>query len=826
MEKRQMIILCSIGGRDINFKSITDIKVERNFSDVGNKFSIDLVDSPQVFTYDLELYMNAGYRNIEFKYGDLGTNKLTSYKGTIWDYTNTFVGNIKKLTITGICDRYINNSRGASTYLYNIDWNSYFNKRENETQPYGAIQIANIREGLNKKYSPILYDTYRNNLIINSKPLKLTGPSGKTIDLPIPDSFFFTTNIPENPEDVDNIDQQKYPEFYSMINDPNNMYWGKLRPEKTTDEEIICNFPNLGAAHTLYKKNGEIVACLIKQDSGKKASNSEYVNNGDHLYANVKKLIEFKSDNENSVAKNWPENFNAYTQETALPQWWVGSPLKNKKEYFNDTPYINVYNKNNNLIGFRTDGDETKTDNDVFIDFTCDDALGAGQLSKGMITANLEQVQQATTSAQIVEDRTGYLYFYQNKTLRGFVTKNRSTNQYEAFYLQANPNKEGFGGAGLVKSGEGVNISWIVKQLATLEGWRYKDEYIVQTELVPNSDAFIMQGQSAFEFIQKNLIPKAVTPIGKYTDLNGKEVEVTRAQGGFGIFFDNNGDLHFQPISQTNLQDLNIDNLGYNVPNSPTISFQVNTKGTAFYNFQKTVINTTYITSGIEVERTEVLSDDESEDIRKTKGHNDTFDSWLGLKYNTVQRAIDKSELTEDCSSYGTDIQNIAIGLAQNALISSPTTKLSSSGAYNSIDVTGNIKKAIKIIEDFTVTANMNMWGDYRIKPAGVINITNMVKGGRYNNNFPEKHPSSGRYVIQSVSESISSSSYTQSLNLLRFTEDLEKLINPYNIDYSKDFYIHDKADDNKLVCKNCDDPIIESTKVPEYSVTVQGKKR
>ena len=80
----------------------------------------------------------------------------------------------------------------------------------------------------------------------------------------------------------------------------------------------------------------------------------------------------------------------------------------------------------------------------------------------------------------------------------------------------------------------------------------------------------------------------------------------------------------------------------------------------------------------------------------------------------------------------------------------------------------------------------MNMWGDYRIKPAGIITITNMITGGLTNSNIPQKHPSSGKYMIQKVSESISSSNYIQSLDLIRFTKDLNSLINPYNIDYSK----------------------------------------
>ena len=62
-------------------------------------------------------------------------------------------------------------------------WNSYFNIREDETQPYGAIQLANYRLGVSA--TPILYEEYRNMFLVNSKKIKLTGPSKKDIVLPI-----------------------------------------------------------------------------------------------------------------------------------------------------------------------------------------------------------------------------------------------------------------------------------------------------------------------------------------------------------------------------------------------------------------------------------------------------------------------------------------------------------------------------------------------------------------------------------------------------------------------------------------------------------------
>ena len=474
----------------------------------------------------------------------------------------------------------------------------------------------------------------------------------------------------------------------------------------------------------------------------------------------------------------------------------VFGPLKNKRETFAENSYVNVYDKNGALVGFRGDNNENAKDKDVYLCFPLYKYANAMVLWANQDIREVS-IEDNTTSGSMGNLNYWYWYDRDNK-LRAFLDRGNSGQ----FYIQANPSSSGYGAAGLLKSGEGNDISWIVKQLCILEGWKYKDEYIVQTELVPFSDAFKMQNQSALDFIQKNLIPKAITPIGRYKTTDDEHIFVDKPQGGFGLFFDKDGYFHFQPLSQTSLEYLNIPNLGYNIPNTPTISFQINTKGTAFYTFQPKTITATSITSGVEVKDVEVVSEAVEEEVRKTLGHNDTFDDWLGLKYETVQEAVDKSNILEGYSENGTKnsysisyndnyisignrIRDIAYGLAQNSLVTSPTTKLVASGVYNVSDIQGNISKAVKQIEDFTITANMTMWGDYRIKPAGIIKITNMVKGGQYNSNIPQKHPSSGDYLIQKVSETVSSSGYVQSLDLLRFTSDLDALINPYKIDYS-----------------------------------------
>ena len=77
MEDRQILILLRIGKMDVSQKCVDSVTVDRNFSDVGDKFSITLVDSPDTnILYDLELYMASGYRDITLKYGDISEDKL------------------------------------------------------------------------------------------------------------------------------------------------------------------------------------------------------------------------------------------------------------------------------------------------------------------------------------------------------------------------------------------------------------------------------------------------------------------------------------------------------------------------------------------------------------------------------------------------------------------------------------------------------------------------------------------------------------------------------------------------------------------------------
>ena len=78
------------------------------------------------------------------------------------------------------------------------------------------------------------------------------------------------------------------------------------------------------------------------------------------------------------------------------------------------------------------------------------------------------------------------------------------------------------------------------------------------------------------------------------------------------------------------------------------------------------------------------------------------------------------------------------------------------------------------------------MWGNTKVCPARNITITNMLKGGSDYLSIPRRHPSSGKYLILSMQDRISDAGYIQNLNLLRYSADVAKSINPYKIDYTK----------------------------------------
>lgn len=881
MDNRQILILLRIGKIDVSRKCIDSVSMDRNFSDVGDKFSITLIDSPDAnILYDLELYMASGYRDITLRYGDISENELISFNGTIWDYTSTFVGNIKKLTVTGIASRYTKNTEGVASYTYNIDWNSYFNLREDENIQYGAINAILIRNEIGQKYyelekaaknntaiaerlirsSDILNTRFADTRFSNSKKLTLNGPGGSA-DIPIPDCFYYTEELPDDLYDwVNKLTSEDkeiqvkaakdYEKLYNFIKDPKGQFWGELQMQEDRvkpNASQIFNYASVYLASSFY----------LHDTKGRGVTyGPETVYDRSGYDKSLKKITNVTK---NVLQSMWGCVFdslvvgnNIKLKDTLFVyQMVVNNYYKDILSLTNVTPWYNITNSTvatfYGNVPKNADGspiyttyhlDDENGGNDVSVCKNTDGEVVAFYMTRGNVSfpplVAVTQADPFVTSPMhrdepfgaggsttlddrnnrsilntgsyrsgvqsygyfskklYIKDTSNNIYLYEKDDkakLRGFVFPSdpNSVNSPNYLYIQANPAapRSIYGSAGFLNSGIGVDISYIVKKLADLEGWKYRDSDIVQTDLLVNSDAFIMQNQTAMDFIIDNLVPRAITPIGQYIGIDGKPVVAKTPQGGFYPFFDKDGYFHFQPLTQESIKTLTLDNIGYNMPNSPVLSFQVNTKGTAFYTFNNIEYKPLNIVTGTltaESGTIDVISAAQANAIAKTKGHNDTFDAWLGLTYNDVEKVRTDKDTPDT-------LFNKLTNMAKTALVNTPSTLLMGSPVENSTEVTAKLAEAQKKIWDTVIKATLSMWGNTKVCPASNIKITNMIKGANENGqlvNSPQKHPSSGTYLILSMQDKIDSSGYIQNLNLLRYTDDVKASINTYKIDYSK----------------------------------------
>lgn len=676
----------TIGGLNLTNKCVKSFEMERNFSDVANKFTLVIIDSPKQTTTDLELFMNAGYRTIIVSYNDTSEQSgFLKFTGTIWDYTNTFVGNIKQLTVTG----YLTKSHGSDSIgeaLYNIDWNAYYHTRISPTarwNVYAQVEFAeaklkswesanlNVPDTKRSLYnSNTVYQEFRNYYMYNSIKVKVQGPGG-SIELPVPDSFW-EMNTTETQTKLEDGTEITIP---SDLSDPNGRFWGKL--------ELV--------------------------------------------------------------------------------------PL-------------------------------------VYID----------PISK-------HTIQDGTTGLYRVADSSSKY----NGQFRGF--KDKVTGKS---FVQMNPEKDYYGAGTFVYSTVGVDPSYIVKQLAKLEGWKYNDTTIVQTEMVPCSDKFKMKNQSALEFINDVLVPVSVTPAGLYTDKKGNSVSLAENIGGFTAYFDSNNVFHYEPLNTSRMKDKRDVKLGYNVPDSPVLSFQVETKGTAFYTTNPAVINSMSIVTGQPINEIVVnASTAQLDEYNKVAGHNENLDAYFGYTYEEVQKMYENAGATFDAKQKGywigfrgsnlsddsltklflqyhdtksttdqvcinvmskdgklevkpvTELTDPNAVISSSALTKKLVNKYYSSATTSSKVAANELQNARTKIEEFMITASLNMWGDTRIAPACIIRLTNMVKS---TTDIVQKHPTSGEYLVLKQTDSISGDNFIQKLSLLRNKTSLSSGIDKYNIDWSK----------------------------------------
>lgn len=433
---------------------------------------------------------------------------------------------------------------------------------------------------------------------------------------------------------------------------------------------------------------------------------------------------------------------------------------------------------------------------------------------------------------EAINDSTNVDIFWIQKgtsNIRAFKLKEDDTH-----YIQMNPEKEYYGAGAFLNNNLGVDPSYIVKMLCKLEGWPYTESTIVQTDLVPNSDAFRMNNKSAIEFINDVLIPVSVTPVGNYYNKNGEITPVKTGETGFTFYFDSSGYAHFEPLGELWKRDKRHITFGYNLPNSPVISFQVDTKGTCFYTTNAQKISTLSITTGQQYEEVTTSSEQSVLEYNKVSGHNESLDKYFGYTYSEIKKMYDNASSStngmylgfgsnatigvtsvDENPNTGVGTQttnyisgNIAKGLLTGDAVSigaidssavqkNLVTIIPSSGSISASQVSTALADARGKIEKFMLTATMSIWGNTEISPASIISVTNMVKSA--NDVTVDRHPTSGDYLILKQKDIISKDAFTQQLSLLRANATLTDQINPLKIDYTKRVVANEDKTDKEI---------------------------
>lgn len=854
---RALNIICKIGGMDISRSNIDSFEIERNCSDLANKFTMTLVDTPDIptITYDLEMYMAGGYRDIDISYGDLEVNEFTKMKGTIYNYSYNFVGNIKNLTISGICSAFIYTDIVGSI-TYNIDWNSYINQRVDETKPWNFQQIQNVTASLdghswttsasgdttssdNLKSSYILLADYRKAITYNSKMMTIKSPiNSNSIQIPIPELFIKCTAPMEFLTDPSlysggdgKIDPAKYKDLLSKLQDKTNpdyykngiylpfcsmmndyMFWGSLTPYmlKTEVEDAP---PMINTSHRAYKdrESGTIIG--YGQFWGNKTEQltgsgiykcSGYDDHGNSIY--------FYLNAGSGVSMYWSSYYDGaggYGGILLSLLTTPGSPFYNyspmelsQKTYDNYVTnsmfgQIKTTTVNGHTYWVKSDGRIISLDVDTsygtdiktmlqhsFFDLS---AMNDQTLYHKLNATIQDPRFMVMESHEAVEIIPGYsisdiCWKDSSNNIRAFYISDNSGNS--EIFIQAKPETESYKSATFFNSGVGVNPADIVSKLAVLEGWNTKDnKFIVQTATLENSETFIMNNSTAIDFITEKLIPNSVLAAGMYKSTSGKNIYMTQALAGYSLWFDSNDILHYHPISNAEFSNLSLE-IGYNYPNSPVLTFSVNTKGTAFYTQASKQISTLSLITGQEVTSISGLTSNDSYVVSKSNKHNAFMDQWYGTTYQEVEdKGFTESKQVE---------------AFYNSIISrSYVTSIVKSSTSGETEIKSNMNNALENIKDFTITGTMTLIGNSKIKPFSNLTIINMVKGSGYNaysngkfskqsyaSNEPVIHPSSGIYLILSQTDKFSASAgFVQELNLIRQTENLEKLTDN-DIDY------------------------------------------
>lgn len=373
------------------------------------------------------------------------------------------------------------------------------------------------------------------------------------------------------------------------------------------------------------------------------------------------------------------------------------------------------------------------------------------------------------------------------KGMKAISAEKRITQYLQAAYRSAFP----------ISYGK-VYISDIVQQLCVLEGWQ-NPKIVSTTASSYSADYLKMDGMSALEYISQKLCPNAMEAGGT-------------GRVGFTCYFDSKGTFHFEPININGANKSTVLTMGYNINNSPVISFTVRSRGQILMlGVDESVDEINSITGetiSVSTNRSELKMSETEARLNKelTPSYNVDFskapinDNEIASNkdtYTSIGKMIASDSNLQffnlsmfNYFGYESNVYNYLYfmtriyqkGVSEN--VPWGTSLIRRTYNSSSSSTTATTMRAIKDLDALRKTcikAELTMIGDNKITPGNYILIENYTRKGN--------HYTSGKYYIQNITDNVSSNSgFTQTLTLWRYSESVYSMNNDPSTTFLKDY--------------------------------------
>lgn len=451
--------------------------------------------------------------------------------------------------------------------------------------------------------------------------------------------------------------------------------------------------------------------------------------------------------------------------------------MKHKKIYTNDTPNYTYYEKGTEykIVGQYIKYNKGNSSKHNWFTGKIEKAFKAsGDWDEDVIAGNIREIQKGgknINNMDILNYGEGYREYKiaateTDKPLKGMKpmsTEDRVTQYLQATYRSAFPISYGV-----------IYISDIVAQLCRLEGWN--NPYIVATTATSyKADYLNMNGMSALEYISQKLCPNAMEAGGT-------------GRVGFECHFDKSGRFHFEPVD---IKRYNVTlRLGYNINNSPVISFTVRSRGQLLMlGIDESVEEISSITgetisvntkrSGTLMSETEARLNQAAIESKAYSPITNSDGKVVGISASGTPQFFNLSlfnyygyesnlnaykQFLSKISTEGSINQNMPYGtsLIRRSYNSSGSSSTSAAlAAYQDLEHLGNT----------CIKAELTMIGDNIITPGTYIHLENYTRRG--------KHYTSGDYYVQNITDSVTAANgFTQTLSLWRYSDSVYSMKN------------------------------------------------